>query len=183
MIFTQKKIAGAFIIEQEPHGDSRGQFSRLFCKKTFEEQGLNGNLTQINHSYSALKGTVRGMHFQNTPMAEEKVITVLSGSVYDVIVDLRKSSPTFLEWFGITLSRQNRKLLYLPKGIAHGFQTLEEDTELLYFHTQSYSPEFEGGVRFDDPKLKIEWPIEISNFSDRDIHFSFINDNFTGIKI
>jgi len=146
MIFTETILKGSYEITLTPHGDSRGWFARTYCKNEFEQIGHQAEWVQINHSFSAQKGTVRGMHFQNPPYAEIKMLRCIAGSVYDVIVDLRKNSPTFLKWYGTELSAANKKMLYIPAGFAHGFQTLSDDAELIYHHTEFYTPEAEAGI-------------------------------------
>ena len=158
----------AFIIEPEPFKDDRGLFARIFCQQELQHILHNKNIVQINHSLTKQKGAIRGMHFQCPPMAEIKMVKCLRGSVFDVIIDLRKLSSTFGKWHGEILSSDNMKMMYIPEGFAHGFQTLEQNSELLYLHTEYYSPEYEGGVRFDDPDLAIDWPLPPAVISERD---------------
>lgn len=146
------------MIEPEVHEDQRGFFARTFCRREFEARGLNPAVVQCNISFNRLKGCLRGMHFQVGPYSEVKLVRCTAGSIYDVIIDLRPSSPTFREHFGIELSVQNRKMLYVPEDFAHGFQTLEDDTEVFYQMSQYYSPEYSRGVRWDDPAFGIQWP-------------------------
>jgi dTDP-4-dehydrorhamnose 3,5-epimerase len=169
MIFTETKLKGAYIIELKKLGDERGFFARAFCKKEYEEFNLPNNIVQINNSLSKDKGTLRGMHYQLAPKGEDKVVRCIKGSLYDVILDIRPDSETFGEWFGIELSAENRKMLFVPKGFAHGFITLEEDTEAFYLVTEYYSPEHERAIRWDDPKFGIEWPIKPLIISDKDM--------------
>lgn len=140
------------------HEDQRGFFARTFCRHEFEARGLNPAVVQCNISFNRFKGCLRGMHFQVSPHSEVKLVRCTAGSIYDVIIDLRPSSPTFRKHFGIELSAQNRKMLYVPQELAHGFQTLEDDTEVFYQMSQYYSPEYSRGVRWDDPAFGIQWP-------------------------
>ncbi|MFX1363487.1 MAG: dTDP-4-dehydrorhamnose 3,5-epimerase [Promethearchaeota archaeon] len=183
MKIKETNLDGLYIIKLEPIQDERGRFQRIFCKDELNKIILKKNIVQINHSITKQKGTVRGLHFQFPPKAEIKIITCLRGSVFDVSVDLRKNSPTFLKWHSEILSSDNKKVFFIPEGYAHGFQTLEENSELLYLHTEFYSPENEGGIRYDDPKINIEWPIEITLVSKRDKHFKLLNEKFQGLSI
>lgn len=135
----------------------------------------------MNHSFSTHKGTIRGMHYQVAPYKEIKMIKCIAGAVFDVIIDLRTGSPTFLRWFGVELSAQNRKMIYIPEGFAHGFQSLSDDAELLYHHSAYYTPGAEGGIRYDDPVIKIEWPLPLSIISGRDSTHPYIDNNYKGI--
>lgn len=183
MKFIEIPLKGAFIIETEPFEDQRGMFARIFCESEFNEIGYSGRIVQINYSLTRKKGVVRGMHYQNPPMAEIKMVKCLRGSVYDVIIDLRKRSKTFLRWHGETLTAKNRYMVYIPEGFAHGFQTLEPNCELLYFHTEFYTPDHERAVRFDDPKVGIKWPVDITEVSERDRNHSLLSENFKGILV
>lgn len=158
MIFTETELPGAFVIDLERREDDRGFFARAWCAQEFAEHGLNTRLVQANLSFNHHKGTLRGMHFQHDPAAETKVIRATRGSILDVIVDLRPDSPTYTKWIGVELSAENRRALYVPEGFAHGYQTLEPDTETYYLVTEFYTPEAEGGVRWNDPAFGIEWP-------------------------
>lgn len=170
-------LAGAFILETQPHEDDRGMFSRLFCHNELQSL-LNGkHVLQINHSLTRQKGALRGMHFQRPPQAEIKIVTCLAGSVFDVIIDIRQDSPTFLQWHGEKLSPDNKKLMYIPKGFAHGFQALEKNSELLYLHTAFYSPDHEGAVHYNDPLVNITWPLKITNISEKDETHPYLNKN------
>jgi len=181
MKILQSPLQDAFIIEAEPYVDHRGEFVRLFCQEELKEIGHHKNIAQINHSLSRKKGAIRGMHFQYPPKAEVKIVRCLSGSVFDVIVDLRHNSATFLYWHGEVLSEVNQKMMYIPEGYAHGFQSLEDNVELLYLHTEFYSPEHEGGVRYDDPKINISWPLEITDISKKDKLHPLLPEDFRGI--
>jgi dTDP-4-dehydrorhamnose 3,5-epimerase len=176
-------LKGAFIIEPEPFEDTRGMFSRIFCKKEFQSISFVKNIVQVNHSITVEKGAIRGVHFQRPPMAEIKMVKCLRGSVFDVIIDLRKDLPTFLKWHGETLSAENMKMMYVPEGFAHGFQTMESNSELLYFHTEFYSPEHEEAVRYDDPLINIQWPMEITDISEKDRNHPLLSQDFEGIVL
>ena len=171
-----------FVIEPNRYEDDRGFFSRVYCKEELKEIG-NIEIKQINHSFNKEKGTLRGMHFQYEPNSEVKIIKCINGSVYDVVVDIREKSPTFLQHFCIKLTKENQKMLYIPKGFAHGFQTLEDDTELLYMHSSIYTPKNEGALNVKDPLLNIKWLMEIKNLSQRDKEHKFLDKTFKGIKI
>lgn len=168
MIFNETPLLGVYIIELEKRGDERGFFARFYCQKEFINLNLDTNIVQINNSLSAYKGTLRGMHYQLSPNAETKIVRCIRGSLYDVILDLRPESPTFKRWFGIELTAENRKMLYVPKGFAHGFITLEDNTEALYLVTEFYSPLNERGIRWDDKEFNIEWPITPNIISEKD---------------
>ena len=181
MIFTETPLSGSFIVSLNPIGDSRGWFARTYCKNEFAQIGHDKEWVQINHSFTSLKGTIRGLHFQNNPFSEIKLLRCISGAVYDVIVDLRKNSPTFLKWFGTELSAENKNMLYIPKGFAHGFQSLADNTELIYHHSEFYNSEAESGLMFDDEKLNIKWPLEVANISERDKNHQLLNSTFKGL--
>ncbi len=158
MIFTETKLAGAFVIELERHTDERGFFARTFCQQEFEAHGLKAEVAQCNVSFNKRKGTLRGMHYQAAPFAEAKLVRCTAGSIYDVIIDLRPASATFKRHFAVELSAENHRMLYIPEDFAHGFQTLEDDTEVFYQMAQRYSAEHARGVRWNDPAFGIEWP-------------------------
>ncbi len=158
MRFTETDLPGAFVLELEPHADERGFFARAWCEREFAERGLETHVSQCNVSFNARRGTLRGLHFQAPPHAEAKLVRCIRGAVHDVIVDLRPSSPTFRRWIAVELSAENRRALYIPKGFAHGFQTLVDETELFYQHSEPHAPGFERGVRWNDPAFAIEWP-------------------------
>jgi len=158
LTFTETKLPGTFVIEPEMHEDDRGFFARTFCRREFEARGLNPQVVQCNVSFNKRKGSLRGMHFQASPYSEAKLVRCTAGSIYDVIIDLRASSSAFRNHFGVELSARNRKMLYIPEEFAHGFQTLEDDTEVFYQMSQYYSPEHSRGVRWDDPAFGISWP-------------------------
>lgn len=181
MIFKATKLTGSYEVKLTPHMDSRGWFARFFCKNEFKQIGHTREWVQMNHSFTIQKGAIRGMHFQYPPEGEIKLVRCISGAVYDVIIDLRKASPTFLQWYGIELTADTKNMLYIPEGFAHGFQTLTENCELIYLHTGFYTPTGEGGVRYDDPAVKIQWPLPVSELSERDKKHSFIDQYFEGI--
>ena len=160
MIFTETKLKGAFVLEPERQEDERGFFARTFCQKEFEAHGLNPRLVQCNISFNKKKGTLRGMHYQAAPYEEAKLVRCTMGAIYDVIIDLRPQSPTYKQWIAEELSAENRKMLYIPGGFAHGFQTLEDNTEVFYQMSGYYAPEHATGVRWDDPTFGIKWPPE-----------------------
>ncbi|MFT4091994.1 MAG: dTDP-4-dehydrorhamnose 3,5-epimerase [Niabella sp.] len=168
MTFEPTPLPGSYIITLSPKGDSRGWFMRSFCKKEFEQIGHIEEWVQMNHSFTAAKGTIRGMHFQTAPYSEIKMVRCIAGSVFDVIIDLRKDSPTYLHWFGTELSAANKKMLYIPGGFAHGFQTLTDNAELLYQHSEFYQPGYESGILYNDPKINIQWPLAVTELSERD---------------
>jgi dTDP-4-dehydrorhamnose 3,5-epimerase len=159
MIFRQTSLADAYVIELERLEDDRGWFARAWDNEQFAEQGLDSVLVQCNLSFNSRRGTLRGLHFQVDPHAEAKLIRCTRGKIYDVIVDLRPASVTYARWMGVELSPDNGLMLYAPKGFAHGYQTLEDETEVFYQVSESYVREAEGGVRWDDPAFSIEWPI------------------------
>jgi len=183
MRIDKLSLEGAFVIESEPFIDDRGIFARVFCQQELQHILHGKNIVQINHSLTRRKGALRGMHFQHPPKAEIKIVKCMRGSVFDAIVDLRHNSPTFLKWYGETLSAENMKMMYVQEGFAHGFQTLEENCELLYLHTEFYSPEHEGGVRYNDPLINISWPLEITDISDKDNNYSLVVEDFKGILL
>jgi dTDP-4-dehydrorhamnose 3,5-epimerase len=157
MQFLETYLKGLYIIELESLKDDRGFFARTYCKEKFSSIGFNEEFVQFNHSYNASKGTIRGMHYQSQPFSETKLIRCIQGSVFDVAVDLRKNSPTYLHYFGIELSAENLNCILIPHGFAHGFQTLEDNTSLIYHHTNFFLPNTEGGIRFNDPAIDIQW--------------------------
>ncbi|MEG4301604.1 dTDP-4-dehydrorhamnose 3,5-epimerase [Microcoleus sp. D3_18a_C4] len=160
MKFTETKLKGAYVIEVEPIADERGFFARSWCQKEFAEHGLNPNLVQCNISFNLKKGTLRGMHYQAKPYQEAKLVRCTMGAVYDVIIDLRSDSPMFKQWIGVELTADSRKMLYIPEGMAHGFQTLVDNTEVFYQMSEFYNSESATGLRWDDPEFKIKWLIK-----------------------
>jgi len=168
MIFTETNLKDAFIIELEQKEDERGFFARSWDSKIFKDRGLNPNIVQCNVSYSSKKGTLRGMHYQIAPYAEVKLVRCTRGKIFDVIVDLRPNSKTHKQWYGIELTASNHKLLYVPEGFAHGHQSLEDNSELFYQVSQFYMPEYEHGLRWNDPMFEISWPIKSPIISVKD---------------
>jgi dTDP-4-dehydrorhamnose 3,5-epimerase len=157
MRFIETRLKGAFIIEPERLEDERGFFARTFCQKEFEAHGLNPRLVQCNISYNKHKGTLRGMHYQVAPMAEAKLVSCTRGAIYDVIIDLRPESPTYCQWLAEELNAENHKMIYIPEGFAHGFQTLEDGTDVFYQMSEFYSPKHARGIRWNDSTFGIEW--------------------------
>jgi len=160
MIFRETKLAGAFIIELEKLEDERGFFARAWCQREFEAQGLVSRFVQCNVSYNKKKGTLRGMHYQVAPYEEVKLVRCTRGAIYDVIIDLRPDSPTYTQWLGVELTADNYRMLYVPEGCAHGYQTLTDNAEVFYQVSQFYAPQCERGVRWNDPAFNIQWPID-----------------------
>ena len=175
MVFRDTALPGAYVLEVERKEDARGFFARTFCRDEFMRHGLPTDFVQSSVSFNPRRGTLRGMHFQRPPRAEGKIVRCTSGVMYDVVLDLREDSRTFLRWMAVELSADTRRAVYVPPGCAHGFQTLTEDVEVLYSMTEPYVPELAGGVRWDDPAFAIHWPIAPPILSDRDATFpSFV---------
>ncbi len=170
MEFIETALKGTYIINLNPKDDKRGSFTRIFCQKELAKIGFDKNLVQINHSFTKERGTIRGLHYQEGSSSEIKIIRVIKGIVYDVIVDMRPGSDTFLKWTSNTLLKNSPQLLYVPEGFAHGFQTLSKDVEMIYQHSSYYNPTFERGFRYDDPKVGISWPLPVSVISERDLN-------------
>ncbi len=168
MIFDETPLGGAFVIDLEKRGDERGFFARVFCENEFAEHGLVTHFCQVNNSLSAERGTLRGLHYQLAPKAETKVVRCVKGALYDLILDIREDSPTFGQSFGVELTAENRRMLYVPKGFAHSFLTLEDETEALYLVDEFYAPKNERGIRWNDPRFSIEWRIQPTVVSDKD---------------
>ena len=168
MIFTETPLEGAYLIDLEKRGDDRGFFARAFCEREFTAHRLATGFVQVNNSLSAQRGTLRGMHYQLAPKAETKLVRCIRGALYDLILDLRPGSATFGQSFGAELTAENRRMMYVPKGFAHGFITLADDTEAFYFVDEFYAPELERGVRWDDPRFQLRWPIAPAVLSDKD---------------
>jgi len=171
MIFIETKLAGAYIIKPELYQDERGFFARTWCQREFTQHSLNPHLVQCNISFNEKKGTLRGMHFQIPPYAEAKLVRCTMGAIYDVLIDLRPDSPTFREWVAVELTSQNRTMLYIPAGFAHGFQTLADQSEVFYQMSEFYHPESACGVRWNDIAFRIEWPISNMVISPKDIAY------------
>ncbi len=182
MKFEETIINGLFIATPDKIEDQRGSFARLFCKNTFKQIGFDAEIVQINHSFNTKKATFRGFHLQMPPAAEIKIIRCLRGKVLDFAIDLRKNSPTFLQHFSLELSAEVPQLFIIPKGCAHGFQTLENNSELLYFHTEFYNPNYESGISVFDPILNIRLPLEISEISEKDKNRVFLKPDFEGLN-
>lgn len=181
MQINVQPIEGLYLVELNSAEDSRGSFTRVFCSNELKNVMNNQNIVQINISKNNQKGLIRGIHYQKKPNAEVKLINCIKGKIYDVVVDLRISSKTFLQWRSYELSQDDNKMLIIPKGCAHGFQTLTENSNLLYFHSEFYSPDQEEGINYNDPIIKIKWPLPIREVSNRDKEFKFLNNNFKGI--
>lgn len=181
MKFTALPLKSSFRISLEPFSDDRGWFARYFCKNEFSSIGFTVDWVQMNHSFSKQKGTIRGMHYQVSPFREVKLVRCVAGAVFDVIIDLRNDSPTFLQWYGLELSAENQEMLLIPEGFAHGFQCLTDSCELLYHHSAYYQPGSEAGIRYNDPLLGIRWPLELTVISDRDKSHPLIQKDFKGI--
>jgi len=176
-------LAGLYEIHTQPIGDARGRFTRLFCEQELAPIRSGLHFTQINLSETHGRGTLRGMHYQTPPAAEAKLIRCLRGRVYDVAVDLRSASPTFLRWHALELATDNDRAVLIPEGFAHGFQALSDEVHLLYMHTAPWTPACEAGLRHDDPRLAIEWPLPVTTISDRDRGYALINDTFGGVRV
>lgn len=181
MIFTGTILKGSYVIDLNSYTDERGSFARYYCQNEFQQIGHTKEWVQMNHSVTNKKGTVRGMHYQVSPYREIKMVKCIAGAVYDVIIDLREGSATFLQWVGIELSAANRKMLYIPEGFAHGFQCLTDDCELLYHHSAVYTPGAEAGIRYNDPLINIQWPMPAAMLSPRDAEHPYLTENFKGI--
>jgi dTDP-4-dehydrorhamnose 3,5-epimerase len=177
-------IAGLKVLQRSPMGDMRGYLERMFCANELASLSSRpGNIVQINHTLTAKQGTIRGLHFQHPPHAEEKFVSCLQGEVFDVAVDLRRGSPTFLSWHAEVLSAGNHRTMFIPEGFAHGFQTLTPDCGMLYFHTALYEPAAEGGLNAHDPALEIRWPLEVTERSSRDMAHPLIAAGFGGLAV
>ena len=181
--FISTPLSGLTLVQRKAIEDHRGFLSRFYCAEEFRAAGITKPIAQINHTLTRKKGAVRGLHFQHPPYAEVKLVSCLHGEIFDVAVDLRRGSPTFLHSHGEILSVTNRKSLLIPEGYAHGFQALTEDCELIYLHTATYHPEAEGALNVADPKLDIAWPLPIDDLSERDRNHPFIKSDFRGIVL
>jgi dTDP-4-dehydrorhamnose 3,5-epimerase len=166
--FKETELSGAYVIDIDPFEDERGLFARAWCQREFEVHGLSSAIVQANISQNKKRGTLRGLHWQRQPHAERKLLRCTRGSVYDVIVDLRRDSDTFKSWLGVELTEQNHRMLLVPEDFAHGFQTLEDNSEVFYQVTQFYTPDAECGARYDDPAFAIDWPLDVSAISEKD---------------
>lgn len=183
MILSPTHIGGVWTIENFAFEDSRGRFARVFCAKELSRVIGSRAILQVNHSLSSKVGSVRGFHFQHPPHAEMKIIRCLKGRIFDVAVDLRRGSPTLLHWTAVELSADHGNAIVIPEGCAHGFQVLEPDSELLYIHTASYSPQNEGAILFDEPKVGVKWPLEPTDLSQRDLSHPLLADQFEGFDL
>jgi dTDP-4-dehydrorhamnose 3,5-epimerase len=181
MIFFSTKLAGSYTVDINTYTDERGWFARYYCKKDFQQIGHQKEWVQLNHSFTKHKGSIRGMHYQLPPYREIKLVRCIHGAVFDVIVDVRKDSPTFLQWFGVELSADNKKMMYIPEGFAHGFQTLTDDCELLYHHSEFYTPGSEAGILYNEMLIQIEWPMSVTVISKKDLQFPNLTNSFKGI--
>lgn len=168
MLFVEVSVIGAKVIDPTPHADDRGRFMRAWCAREFAEHGIEFSPVQANMGFSDKKGTVRGMHFQEAPALEAKLVRCTKGSIFDVVLDLRPRSPSYGRWYGVALSAENGRMLFLPEGCAHGYQTLEDETEMHYMTSAVYKPDVARGVRFDDPAFKIKWPLAATVVSAQD---------------
>ena len=168
MTVTETKLPGVYLIDPDVFGDARGWFMESWSKRKFEEGGLYVDFLQDNHSYSAEKGTLRGLHYQLNPMAQAKLLRATRGTIFDVAVDIRKGSPNYAKWVGYELSAENKRQLFIPRGFAHGFITLTDDVEVQYKADNYYAPDCDGNIRWDDPEIGIQWPIEPTILSDKD---------------
>ena len=182
MKFHPTPLRGAYTIEPERRGDDRGFFARVFCQDEFAKAGLTPQIVQANNSLSAKKGTLRGLHYQLAPKAEVKIVRCIRGALWDAIIDLRPDSPTFTRWFGAELNAENRLMMYVPRGFAHAILTLSDDAEALYLVSDFYAPEQERGVRWNDPKFKIDWPIEPTEISTKDAQWPDFDPIFHGTE-
>lgn len=176
-------LKGVLIVRNDPFTDNRGYFERVFCDDELKSAISPRSIVQVNHSRTNRVGAVRGLHYQNPPHAEMKLVRCIRGRVFDVALDLRKDSPTFLTWHAEELSAENRVTLIIPEGVAHGFQVMAPESELLYFHTAAYAPAAEGAVRFDDPRAAITWPLPPTDISARDIQHPLLDMHFQGISV
>lgn len=181
--FHDLPLSGLKLVQRKPIADARGFFARFYCADEFRAAGVDKPVAQINHTFTRKKGAVRGLHFQHPPHAETKIVSCLSGEVFDVAVDLRSGSSTFLRWHGEILSAENQRSLLIPEGFAHGFQTLSEDCELLYLHTMPFHPAAEGALNIAEPALAIRWPLPVGEMSERDRAHPFIDTHFSGIRL
>jgi dTDP-4-dehydrorhamnose 3,5-epimerase len=183
MKFHETALRGAFVIELSPFRDDRGEFARVFCSRTFREMGLVESFVQTNHVRTARRGTIRGLHYQAPPAAEAKLIRCVRGSIQDVIVDLRRGSPTFLCWHSEVLTYDNRRMVYSPPGFAHGFQALEPDSEATYQVSAYYTPRLEGCVRYNDPRVSVEWLVPDVTVSSKDAECPLLPPDFRGLDV
>lgn len=183
MQFEETPLKGCYVIRTTPFTDQRGVFARFFCSTELRALLGKRQIVNVNFSRTIKRGSIRGMHFQYPPMAEMKFVRCISGSVYDVVIDIRKNSPTFLKWYGLELTADNMKMLCIPEGFAHGFQVIEDSSEMLYLHTEYYSKEYEGALNYADPTFAINWPLEPQVVSEKDMNHMIIDDTFEGVVL
>lgn len=176
MIFRETKLRGAYVIEPERRADDRGFFARTWCRQEFQAHGIEDAFVQRHLSVNPVRGTLRGLHYQEAPYEEGKLMQCTRGAIFDVLVDLRHDSPTFGKWMEADLTAENYRMLYAPKGVAHGFQTLRDDTEVSYLVSQYYVPQASRGIRYDDPWIGIRWPLPVSRISERDRSWPMLGD-------
>ena len=176
-------IQGLYVIERIQRGDERGFFERMYCAETMQDLGWHSGIAQVNHSFTAQQGAVRGLHYQLPPFAESKLVSCFRGAVWDVVVDLRHGSPSFLQHVAIELSERNRRSVLIPPGCAHGFQTLSDNVDMFYCHSAVYAPHSEAGLNILDPRLQLHWPLAIAQRSERDLAFVFLTEDFEGVKL
>ncbi|MDX2143328.1 MAG: dTDP-4-dehydrorhamnose 3,5-epimerase [Rhodospirillaceae bacterium] len=180
---SDSRIEGLKVIQRHKVGDSRGFLSRLFCQDTLSRAGWGKPISQINHTFTSRRGTVRGMHFQHPPRAEAKLVTCLVGAIWDVAVDIRTRSPTFGQWHAVELTEDNAVSFLIPEGFAHGFQALSDNVQMLYCHSEAYAPDVEGGLNPLDPRLNIKWPLALAEISQRDQNHPMLSDAFKGVDL
>lgn len=178
---TITPLPGLAVVRRRRQEDQRGYFSRFYCATELHSVGFELPIAQVNHTLTHRRGSVRGLHFQHPPFSEDKFVSCLRGSIFDVAVDLRRGSPTFLKWHGEVLSADNARSLFIPHGFAHGFQTMDDDCELIYLHSKPYAAQAEGALHVGDPTVGITWPLPLADISERDARHAFINANFNGI--
>lgn len=183
MQFEETPLKSCYVIRTTPFVDQRGVFARFFCSAELKALLGNRQIVNVNLSRTLKRGSIRGMHFQYPPMAEMKFVRCISGSVYDVVIDIRKNSPTFLKWYGLELTADNMKMLCIPEGFAHGFQVQEDSSEMLYLHTEYYSKEHEGALNYADSTLAIKWPLEPQVVSEKDMNHMIVDDTFEGVVL
>lgn len=182
MIFTETRLKDAFIIDLEPRQDHRGFFARTFCAREFSDLGLKPTVAQCNLSFNSKPGTLRGMHYQTAPATETKLVRCTQGAIYDVIIDMRPDSPTFLSHIGVELTAENRRALYVPEMFAHGYQTLTDAAEVVYQVGEFYTPGYESGLRYNDPAFGIEWPLAVTEISEKDAAWPLFRSAFVGVE-
>ena len=181
--FIETPLTGLVRVDRKPIMDNRGFFSRFFCAEEFKQIGLEQPIAQMNHTLTRKKGSIRGMHFHYQPHAETRIVSCIQGEILDVAVDIRNNSPTFLQWHAELLSAENKSSLYIPAGFAHGFQALTDDCELIYLHTGFYTPGKEGALNALDPMLAIDWPLEVTEISERDRNHPVLDSQFEGLGV